>query len=282
MARELQDKAIVITGGSSGIGAATAIACAEAGMDVALGARRADKLREVAGRVEQFGRRAVTVPCDVTRDEDVQQLMERAWHELGRVDVAFANAGYGLAAGVLDTSDAAHHDIFEVNYFGTLRTIRAAVPYLRDTENGLRHLMICSSAGSEIGLPWFGAYSATKAAQDSIAGALRSELQDELTVTSVHPVGTTTEFFDTAERLAGGAGPGLINSPELFVQTPEHVARKIVAALRRPRAEVWPLSIARVALGLATILPGLTHYVLKRQSRRMDPKRHRTPSQSES
>ncbi|MFW6059158.1 MAG: SDR family NAD(P)-dependent oxidoreductase [Phycisphaeraceae bacterium] len=287
MGRDLRDKVIVITGASSGIGAATAVACAAAGMDVAIAARREVRLRDVAGRIEQLGRRVVTVRCDVAEDGDVAHLFERAWAELGRVDVAFANAGYGLASSVLDTTDEQHRAIFEVNYFGTLRVVREAVPYLRRTGNGLGHLLICSSAASEIGLPWFGAYSATKAAQDCIAGALRSELQDEVEVTSVHPVGTKTDFFDTAEQMAGGDGPGMVNTPGLFTQTPEKVARKIVAALRRPRAEVWPLGIARLGLGLATILPGLTNRVLKWESRGKDPKQNRisvpsaSPSQPE-
>jgi len=281
MTRDLKDKVIVIAGGSSGIGATTAELCAAAGMDVVLGARREDRLRGVAERVEKHGRRALCVRCDVTRDEDVTHLFEQASEMFGRVDVAFANAGYGLASSVLDTTDQQHRDIFETNYFGTLRVVRTGVPCLRRTENGLRHLLICSSAASEIGLPWFGAYSATKAAQDCIAGALRSELQDEIHVTSIHPSGTRTDFFDTAEKLAGGNGPGEINAPKIFTQTPDRVARKIVAALRRPRAEVWPLGIAKVGLGLATILPGLTNFVLKRESRGKDPKLSRGAPQDQ-
>ncbi len=283
MARKLEDKVIVIAGASSGIGAATAVACAQMGMRVVLGARREERLREVAGRIEALNRQAATVACDVTRDEDVARLFERAWDTFGRVDVAFANAGYGLASSVLDTTDAQQRDIFETNYFGTLRVVHEAVPYLRKTSDGLRHILICSSAASEIGLPWFGAYSATKAAQDSIAGALRRELQGDIEVTSIHPVGTKTAFFDMAEHMAGGDGPGMENTPAPLMQTADKVASKIVKALRRPRAEVWPLPIVRVGLGLATILPGLTNYVLKWECRGKDPKKHRraTPSSQE-
>jgi len=278
MARDLTDKVIVIAGGSSGIGAATAEHCAKAGMHVVLGARREDKLRAIAERVEAHGRRALCVRCDVNSGEDVQNLFDQAWDTFGRIDAAFANAGYGLASGVLDTTDDEHRAIFETNYFGTLRVVRSSVPYLRRTENGLRHLLICSSVVSEIGVPWYGAYSATKAAQDCIAGALRSELQDDIEVTSVHPSGTRTEFFDTAEKKAGGAGSGEINAPKMFTQTPGQVARKIVAALRRPRAEVWPLGIVRFALGFATMFPGLTNFALKRGSRGQDPRLARQPS----
>ncbi len=244
-------------------------------MDVVLAARREDRLREVAAHIEQLGRRALAVRCDVAVDDDVKRLFEQTWEAFGRVDAAFANAGYGLAAGVLDTTDVHHRAIFETNYFGTLRVIRQAVPYLRRTPEGLRHLLICSSAASEIGLPWAGAYSATKAAQDSIAGALRCELHKDIEVTSVHPVGTATEFFDTAERLAGGTGPGKVNSPRMMVQTAQTVAKKIAKALRRPRAEVWPSPLARLGLALATLMPGMTNAVLKWESRGKDPKQQR-------
>lgn len=277
MTRDLQDKVIVITGASAGIGAATAIRCAQAGMHVVLAARRQEQLHSVAQQIEQQGRRTLVVPCDVSRDEDVIGLFEQAWEAFGRVDVAFANAGYGLASGVLDTSDEQHRAIFETNYFGTVRVIHQAVPYLRRTPDGLGHLLICSSAASEIGLPWYGAYSATKAAQDSIAGALRCELQDVIVVTTVHPVGTLTEFFDTAERMAGGSGPGRPNTPRAFTQRPDTVARKIVRAIHRPRAEVWPSPMARVGLAVATLLPGLTNRFLKWDSRDKNPKQQRTP-----
>lgn len=282
MARDLRDKVIVITGASAGIGAGTAIQCAEAGMDVVLAARREEKLREVAEQIEQRGRKVLAVQCDVTLDQDVEALFERAWETFGRVDVAFANAGYGLASSVLDTTDAQHRAIFETNYFGTVRVIHAAIPYMRRTPEGLRHLLICSSAASEIGLPWFGAYSATKAAQDSIAGALRCELQNDIEVTSIHPVGTNTEFFDTAERMAGGSGPGMVNTPKPFTQRVDTVARKIRRALYRPRAEVWPSPMVRLGLALATLMPGLTNAVLKWECRGKDPGQRRMMPRDES
>jgi short-subunit dehydrogenase len=273
MARELTDKVIVITGASSGIGAATALACAEAGMDVALAARRADRLNEIAGQIEQRGRAALSVPCDVTDPEQLEQLFAQAWERFGRVDAVFANAGFGLFGSVLETPEADHRAIFEVNYFATLSTLKAAAPYLRKTENGLRHVLICASAGSEIGLPMFGAYTATKAAQDCIAGALRAELADEgIAVTSVHPVGTKTEFFDTvkARSTPTSAGePGTTNTPPGLMQSVEHVAKRIVAALRRPRPEVWPMRTARWGLALCTAMPRFAAYLMRRHYHRL-------------
>ena len=272
MPRDLTDKLIVITGASSGIGAATALACARAGMNTVLAARRVEKLEEVAKQIESLGRKALAVACDVTKDDDVIQLFEKSWETFGRIDAAFANAGYGLFGAVLDTDLQTHRDIFETNYYGTLRTLRAATPYLRKTDAGLKHLLICSSVASEIGVPQFGAYCATKAAQDSIAGAMRAELADEgVTVTSVHPVGTTTEFGDQARAMSTDkrAAEHGSNTPKALTQSAEHVAEKIVRALRRPCPEVWPSPLARYAAALTTASPRLTAWIMRRHMRKI-------------
>ena len=133
MSRDLTDRAIAITGASSGIGAATAVACANAGMHVALMARREDRLRDVAQRVEQANRRVVIVVGDVDSDDDQARLIDEAERALGKLSAVYANAGYGLYASVLETSDRQMRDIFETNYFGTLRTVHAAMPALRRT-----------------------------------------------------------------------------------------------------------------------------------------------------
>jgi uncharacterized protein len=272
MTRKLINKLIVITGASSGIGAATALACARAGMDTVLAARRVEKLDEVARQIEALGRRAFVVACDVTKDDDVKQLFEKSWETFGRLDAAFANAGYGVFGAVLDTDLQTHRDIFETNYYGTLRTLQAATPYLRQTDAGLKHLFICSSVASEIGVPQFGAYCATKAAQDSIAGAMRAELADEgITVTSVHPVGTTTEFGDQAraqstDKRAAKHGS---NTPKAITQSAEHVANTIVRALRKPKPEVWPSPLARFAAALTTASPRLASWIMRRHMRKI-------------
>lgn len=263
MARDLNNKVIAITGASSGIGAATALACAEAGMDVALAARGRGKLEEIAWKIKAKNRRTCVVTCDVRHDDDVEHFFAETDKAFGRLDAVFANAGYGLFASVLGTEDAQQRDLFETNYFGTIRTLKAAAPRMRNTPGGLRHFLVCSSAASEIGVPMFGAYSATKAAQDSIAGSMRAELDGEgFKVTSVHPVGTDTPFFDRAGRAEG---------PRNVMQSADQVSGAIVKALRRPRAEVWPMPSARWVLALATACPSLAAWIMRRHARKIMP-----------
>jgi len=259
----LTDRVIIITGGSSGIGKATALVCAKAKMRVVIAARREDELQALAAQIENDGGQALAVVCDVTRDEDVTALITRTVEAFGRLDVMFANAGYGYFSRVLETSAQAQRDIFETNFFGTVRCIEAAVPVMRETSDR-GHVLICSSAASEIAVPMYGYYSATKAAQDSIGGALRAELHTQgIMVSTVHPIGTRTGFFDTVRTMSPDAGDGL-STPDAMMQTPEKVAALVLRCLRRPTAEVWPSVVTRFVLALTTAMPTLSAWVIRR------------------
>jgi len=264
MPRDLESKVILITGASSGIGEATAVACAEAGMRVSLVARRGDKLQKLAAKITGMGHKAHFFSADVCNTDDLKKAFADCWAQFGRLDAVFANAGYGQVVDVMDMAEHEERAMFETNYFGTTRTLRMAVPLMRQTEDGLNHLLVCSSAASEIGLPTLGVYSATKAAQDSIAGAVRAELNDEgFSVTSVHPIGTKTDFMRVAGEMDNK------NTPSMFLQTPQKVAGRIVAALRRPRPEVWPSRATRLGLALGTLSPRFAAWAMRRHYRKL-------------
>lgn len=291
MARDLHAKHILITGGGTGIGAAVAVQAATLGMDVTLAGRRREPLVDIADRIETFGRRAHVVTCDVNDDQAVQAMLASSWEAFGRLDAVFANAGYGLFKSVLETSEAEVRAIFETNFYGTLRVVKAAVPELERTADGLKHILICSSSASEVGVPMMGAYCATKAAQDSIAGALRAELHDRgFSVTSVHPVATRTDFFDSAnDRSATDSTPTAngaatsdetakptvakiavdMNTPKWFVQDPKRVATWVGRALLRPRPEVWPSSSARWLMAMGTALPRIPAWLMRRHQNKI-------------
>ncbi|MAE59886.1 MAG: hypothetical protein CMJ49_00865 [Planctomycetaceae bacterium] len=276
MARQLNSKVIVITGASSGIGAATAIQAAEAGMKVVLAARRADRLQAVADQIHAAGGESLVIPTDVARDDDVAQLTDRTLESFGRIDAMLANAGYGFLNAVDATSDDAHRRIFETNYWGTVRCVRSVIPIMQQQRSG--HILIVSSIVGRIGLPYHAAYSATKSAQDTLAMGLRVELAfDQIDVSCVYPVTTDTEFFEVSASI-GRREPGQVHAPGKFVQSPQTVARAIMRCLRKPKPEVWPAPLLRWGAGLALLMPRLTQRSLvrhaKKDRKRLPPPHH--------
>jgi NADP-dependent 3-hydroxy acid dehydrogenase YdfG len=191
------DPVLLITGASSGIGAATARRAAETGYRLALGARREDRLRDLA---EELGgaQRAIAVRCDVTDFEDDQALAQAALDSFGRIDAVFANAGFGAQRGFLEESVEHWRSMVLTNVLGVALTIRATLPHL--LERGSGHYLITSSVAGRRVLPG-SLYSATKWAVTAIGEALRSELRQMhdnagIRVTLIEPGMTDTEFFD--------------------------------------------------------------------------------------
>jgi len=267
MARiELEGRPILITGASSGIGRATALACARAGMPVVAGARRLERLEALAGEIRAAGGRAVPIEMDVADPESGERAVARTMEAFGGVYAVFANAGFGFEQPVHETSDEALREIFEVNFWGSLRPIRAALPHM--LEAGAGHALLCSSCLAALPIPWYAPYTATKAAQRHIGRAMRVELAPAgVHVSTVHPIGTTTEFFDVADERSGGASL-FDRTSRRFMQPPERVAGAIVRALRRPRPEVWTSVTTRLALHLAAMAPRTTDRILRSMAAR--------------
>jgi len=259
---ELQGKPMIITGASSGIGKATALACGRAGMPIALFARSEDKLEAVKEQIERDGGKAIVVVGAVEDAQANGELIAKATQAFGDVYGALANAGYGVEAPSATMSIADIRAMFEVNFYGSMYLVQPMVAQFR--ERGAGHALMVSSVLSKIGLPYYGAYCASKAAQDYFCRAMRHELFGTgVFVSSVHPVGTKTEFFNEAAKRSGGkldfAGSG-----DRFMQSPEKVARAIVKCLKKPRGEVWTSMPARIGVGASVMMPGMTDWALGR------------------
>ena len=269
--KDLSGKVIVITGASSGIGAATALECARVGMKVVLGARRVDRLEAVAEKIRQLGGEAAIVVGDVTDEGNVDALLDEAERSFGGCDAVFANAGYGTEAAFTAMSDEDFRGMFEVNFFASVELCREAAIRWMDRDRG-GHLLICSSCLAKFTLAYYGVYAATKSAQAMVARSMRYELAGRgIEVSSVHPVTTRTEFFEVSAARSGVETSGADvpdHAPKGFVQTPERVARAVVRCLRSPRSEVWTSWTVRFASALFTLLPGLQDLVMRRQAAR--------------
>lgn len=260
MPRDLTNRVLVITGASSGIGAATVVACARAGMDVVLNGRDGERLEQIAQQVRAGGRTAETVVGNVTAPGLNKRLLDVAEERFGHFDVVFANAGYGFSKPAHALDDAELRRIFDVNFFAANELICAAARrLLAHKQPG--HLLMCSSAVAKFTLREFSAYSATKAAQNHICRAMRMELRKRgIEVASVHPVTTRTAFFQRAGEHGGqqcDPDHAFDHVPGWLLQPPERVATAIVRCLRRPRPEVWTSLTTRLIAGLITAFPGL-------------------------
>ena len=204
--------------------------------------------------------------ADVSRREDCEALVERAVEQFGRIDTLVCNAGYGILRRVHETTPEQAQEIFQTNVFGTLDGVRAAVPHMlrQEPRRWRGQVVVVSSAVARRALPYFGAYSATKAAQLSLAEAMRVELRAlRIAVTSVHPIGTETEFGDAAHARAGGGR--VVRIPGEMRQPPAQVARRVVDAIERPVPEVWPFRPSRWALSLASLAPRWVDRMLRRR-----------------
>lgn len=261
MARDLSGRTIVITGASSGIGAATAVACAREGMRIGLFARRETRLRDVADRVREAGGEAIVHPGDVRDRDALESLvtgMTRRWRHL---DAIVANAGFGLAARVADAPPDEARELFDANVLGTVWTIQVAWPIFEVQRRG--HVVIVSSAAALHGMPMNALYSATKAAQMNMAEGLRIEAEEiGVDVSIVYPVMTVTEFHDALRDHTGGRKKKAARNmgPQ---QTAEEVADSIVGCLEDPSFEVYPYRPARILPFLQGISPTLTTRLLR-------------------
>lgn len=266
----LTGKTIAITGASSGIGLATAFACARAGMNVVLAARREDKLRQGVEQIRASGGRAEAIAMDVTAPGENQRLVDSSCEKFGSLFAIFSNAGYGIERQVLQYTDAELDLIFQTNFWSSLELMRLGATHMLAKNPGpiKGHVLACSSCVSKIGLPNFAAYSGTKALQDHFGRAMRVELDGQgVCVSTVHPIGTRTEFFDTVSTHSGGQRTS-IQTPDRLKQSADVVANAIVKRLRRPHGgEVWTSFPVRFALGAATLFPGLTDSMLRRRQR---------------
>jgi NADP-dependent 3-hydroxy acid dehydrogenase YdfG len=201
-----EDPVLLITGASSGIGAATARRAAQAGYRLVLGARREDRVRDLAAELGG-DERAVGARCDVAEWEDDQALAQRGLDAFGRIDAVFANAGFGAKRGFLEESPEHWRDMVLTNVLGVAYTIRATLPAVRDARG---HYLLTSSVAGRRALQG-SLYSATKHAVTAMGEALRQEVNDTgVRVTLIEPGMVDTPFFDNpvqhalrAEDVAG-------------------------------------------------------------------------------
>jgi NADP-dependent 3-hydroxy acid dehydrogenase YdfG len=231
MTGDLSKQVVAVTGASSGIGEATALACAEAGAAVALAARRSDRIEALAARIVEHGGRAIAVQTDVGEESQARAFVERAHAELGRLDVLVNNAGVMLLGPIANAPTEEWRRMIHANVFGVLYCTHAALPLM--AEQGSGHVVNVSSVAGRVARAGSGVYNLTKHGVGAFSEALRQEcVPIGVRVTLIEPGAVATE-------LSGH------NRPEVLEQirrrfsgvTPlraEDIAEAVLYAIKQP------------------------------------------------
>lgn len=272
---ELQDKVVVITGASSGLGRAAALRFAALGAHVVLAARREAALAEVAERCRQSGGSAAYVVTDVTREQDIERLTELALSHSGRIDVWVNNAGVTLFGLLEDGTFEDHRRVIETNLYGAILAARAVVPVFRRQQYGT--LINVGSVLSKVGQPFVPSYVISKFALRGLSEALRAELADQpdIHICGLYPYALNTPHFQSGANLIGR--PARAMPPD---QPVERVAEALVRLALRPRRELHVPRIAYLGVLLHQLFPSATERVLLESLRKwhFDEEQERTKS----
>jgi len=230
MENNIEDKVVVITGASSGIGEATAIMLAERGAKVVLGARGVNRLEALARRIEATGGEVTYAQTDVRRREDLTSLVKLALDRYDQLDVLISNAGIMPVSPLDDLRVEDWENMIDINIKGVLYGIAAALPVFR--KQGFGHFVNTASTAGHKTVPNQSVYSATKFAVRAISEGLRMEAGEKLRVTIISPGFVNTNFAE------GVTNPEvktqLENARDKFALPPEAIARAIVFAIEQP------------------------------------------------
>ncbi len=230
MKNNLNNKTVIITGASSGIGAAMAREYAKMGARVVLGARQADKLEAICQEIKAAAGKAVWCECDVSKAEDCQQLIQTAVDNFGGIDVLICNAGISMRALFDDLDLSVLHCLMDVNFWGTVYCTKYALPYLQQSKGSL--VGISSVAGIH-GLPGRTGYSASKFAMTGFLETIRVEnLKKGLHVMVACP-GFTASNVRFAALTADGTQQGSTPREEGKMMSPEEVAHIVARGIAR-------------------------------------------------
>lgn len=262
MASRFDGLVVWITGGGSGIGQALALELADLGADVAVSGRRQDRLDEVVAAIEAKGRKAVGIRCDVTDEDDVFAAAKAVADAFGQIDVAIANAGYGVSGSIEQLTAADWRRQFDVNVVGAAITAKAALPYLRETKG--RVVLVASVMGM-MTMASQGAYAASKFAVRAIGLTLSQELHGSgVSCTTIYPGFVESEIarvdndgnFDASRK---------DKRPSKMMWTAPKAAKVMAKAIAARKREFVFTGHGKLGAFLGRHSPGLVHFALTRQ-----------------
>jgi short-subunit dehydrogenase len=253
----LSESIVVVTGASSGIGRATALAFARRGTAVVVCARREALLESVIEQCRSMGAEGLAVPADVRDETSMRAVARRALDRFGRIDIWVNNAGVGA----LGAFEALPPDVFrgvvETDFFGCVHGTRAVLPHFMAQGHGV--LINVASMLGKMAMPYYTAYAAAKFAVVGFGETLREELIGTgVDVVTIMPAAIDTPFVEHSANYTGRA-----LKPPRPVYDPEDVASTIVRAAEHPRREIFVGGVARALNVLHTMSPELYEQVAR-------------------
>lgn len=255
---KLAGVSVVITGASSGIGKATALAFARQGASVTLASRDSKRLAAVAALCERAGGKAQFSESDVTSAGAMRMVAQAAVKRFGKVDVWVNNAGIGAVGRFTEVPVEAHDQVISTNLMGYLHGSHAVLPYFMARHSGV--LINVISFAAFVGPPFGASYAATKFGLRGLSESLRAELQDE---PGIHVCDVFPGFVDTPGVGHAGNYTGH-RLHALAPDRPEQVADAIVRLVRNPKAKVSVGAVAKLAPLAYALAPGLGRWTMKR------------------
>lgn len=257
-----QDKAVYITGGSSGIGLAAAKQLASYGAHVAIAARGQERLQTaltlVKAAAKSPGQRFAAISVDVANPADCARALKETVDGLGHCDVVIANAGMSHPARVLETPDDVWEKLMRVNYFGTVHTVKAFLPHLMERRGGA--IGIVSSLLGFMGIYGYAGYAASKFAQVGFAECLRQEVLDRnIRVTVLYPPDTDTPMFAEENKIKPPETVAV--SGTVKVMSPDDVADELLRGIAAGKLHVVPGAMGKLTRLAKRVAPGLVDWV---------------------
>ncbi|MBL7163493.1 MAG: SDR family oxidoreductase [Anaerolineales bacterium] len=252
---------ILITGASSGIGAATARLFGGQGYRVVIAARRAERLQALADEIESAGGRALLIPTDITQLDQIQQLVDTTMEEYGQIDVLLNNAGFGRMKWLEQLDPVTDIELqLDVNLHGVIQTTRMVLPHMIERRSG--HIINMASIAGLIATPIYSIYAATKFGVRGFTEALRREVSIwGINVSGIYPGSVITEF---QQHMGVDRKTGL-STPRFMQLTAQDVARTVYRVAQRPRRMVIIPWFMRGTYWLNLFWPGLMDYMIRQR-----------------
>jgi NAD(P)-dependent dehydrogenase (short-subunit alcohol dehydrogenase family) len=261
MTRKFEGQVAWVTGGGTGIGRALALELAKRGADVAVSGRREDRLIEVAREIEALGQRGLPVPCNVSDEAQLARATDHIASQLGKIDVAIANAGFAVAGPIETLSAEDWRRQLETNVVGAAMTCKHALPHLRETKG---RLGLVGSVAAFVPLAKNGAYVASKYALRAIGQTLAIELAGTgVSCTTMHPGFVASEIAQVDND--GNFDPSKVDTrPAKLMWKADDAARVMIDALYKRKVEYVFTNHGKLGAFLGQHFPDLTVYAQAR------------------